>query len=486
MLIRNEIKSLIEEIDVSDANYEKATKRYQSIADYLHNSEMSKYNPDIYLQGSFKIGTAIKPLTEDGAYDIDIVCNFTKLRMENDTQFSLKYDVGKAVKSYVNSNNMKNEPKESNRCWTLNYVDSDNFHIDILPSVPVNDLDDGLIAITDKRHKEYFKISNNWEVSNPKKFALWFKERSKFDYYKRNYFDELKEKRFYASIEKVPDYKIKTPLQKIVQILKRHAEVMYFNEVENKPSSVIITTLAAKQYPDACSTYNDFWGVISYVVSNLHKGIEFCNGQPCVYNPVNRDEILSGKWSDENKLKAFKEWLFQLKTDFNIDNHDIDELKKVNYLRRSLDKTREYPIIVDLNSVSHHKLPKWRMMDILKPRIICKYTLSGFRQKNLESGKAISKNASLRFEVIDANISKYDIYWQVTNTGAEAISANCLRGGFYNSELKEGKKIRKESTLYVGHHYVEAFLVKGDICYGKTEPFEVNIVNKYTLPFMNK
>lgn len=25
-------------------------------------------------QGSFKLGTAIRPLTEDGSYDIDIVC----------------------------------------------------------------------------------------------------------------------------------------------------------------------------------------------------------------------------------------------------------------------------------------------------------------------------------------------------------------------------------------------------------------------------
>ncbi len=461
-------------IDVSD-----------SIADYLHNSEMKKYNPDIYLQGSFKIGTAIKPLTENGAYDIDIVCNFTKLRMEDDTQFSLKYDVGEVVKEYVDSNNMKNKPKESNRCWTLNYVDSDNFHIDILPSVLVNDVDDGLIAITDKRHKNYFKISNDWEVSNPKRFALWFKEQSKFDYYKRNYFAESVDRRFYASIEKVPDYKVKTPLQRIVQILKRHAEVMYYDEIDNKPSSVIITTLAAKQYPDACNVHNDFWSIISYIVSNLHKGIEFYNGQSCVYNPVNKNEILSGKCSDKNKLKAFQDWLVQLKTDFNIENQDIDKLNKINYLKRSLDKKIEYKIVVDLNSLFHHRRPKWTMLYIKKPRIICKYSLKGFRQKKLRSGKAIPKNASLIFEVIGDNISDYDIYWQVTNTGAEALSFNCLRGDFYDSEIKEGKKIRKESTRYVGHHYVEAFLVKGDLCYGKTEPFEVNIVSRYMLPFLN-
>ena len=83
IIIKEEIKKLIEEIDVSDSNYEAATNRYNSIANYIKNSGLNKNNPDIYLQGSFKLGTAIKPLTDDGAYDIDIVCNLTKLRRQN-------------------------------------------------------------------------------------------------------------------------------------------------------------------------------------------------------------------------------------------------------------------------------------------------------------------------------------------------------------------------------------------------------------------
>ena len=73
------------------------------------------------------------------------------------------------------------------------------------------------------------------------------------------------------------------------------------------------------------------------------------------------------------------------------------------------------------------------------------------------------------------NLNLYDIYWQVTNTGIEAQKVNQLRGDFYESHIEEGKKIRKESTLYLGKHYVEAFLVKDDACVGKSEPFVVNI-----------
>lgn len=147
---------------------------------------------------------------------------------------------------------MSNDPEESKRCWTLKYVDEDNFHIDILPSVPLNEKDDGYIAITDKTKSNYFDVSYDWETSNPKGYAQWFRIFRSILSIEKNC------KRFYASIEKVPEYKVKTPLQRIVQILKRHAEVCFEDDIENKPSSIIITTLAAKQYQSACLFNNDF------------------------------------------------------------------------------------------------------------------------------------------------------------------------------------------------------------------------------------
>ena len=38
--------------------------------------------------------------------------------------------------------------------------------------------------------------------------------------------------------EEIPDYKIKTPLQRIVQLLKRHAEVMFEDDKETCRSYV--------------------------------------------------------------------------------------------------------------------------------------------------------------------------------------------------------------------------------------------------------
>lgn len=483
IVIQEEIKKLIEEIDVSDSNYEKATNRYNSIANYIKNSELDSDKPDIYLQGSFKLGTAIKPLTKEGAYDIDIVCNLTKLRREDQSQFSLKYDLGKVVKRYSKAQSMSNEPEESKRCWILKYVDEDNFHIDILPSVPLNDKDDGYIAITDKTKSNYFYVSYDWEISNPKGYAQWFRDISKYSIYR-----EKIAKRFYASIEKVPEYKVRTPLQRIVQILKRHAEVCFEDDIEHKPSSIIITTLAAKQYQSACLFNNDFLDVTTYIVEHLKDGIENRNGSPCVYNPVNYAEVLSGKWDkDDSYFEAFKKWLMQLESDFNIRNKDLIYTDKIQYVKRSLfkDSKKQLPV-VNVSEIRHHQKSKWKEYLIENVSIKAKYFRDGFRWKEVKSGTTLSKNGKLRFEVQANGLRDYEIWWQVTNTGKEAERANALRGDFYSSELVEGKKVRKESTFYTGHHYVEAYLIKNGICYGKSLPFEVNIVDGFSLDFMRR
>ncbi len=480
--ISKEIQELIDEIDVSESNYEKASSRYKAIATYIKESDLSEYNPDIYLQGSIKLGTAIKPLTENGAYDIDIVCNITKKRRYNQTQRELKDDLGKVVKNYSLKHSMGKAPKESNRCWTLNYVDESNFHIDILPAVPWDDTDDGNIAISDKRSDNYDNLTLDWEVSNPKGYSDWFKKQSDFKIIKESY-----EKRFHEKIEKIPDYKIKTPLQRIVQLLKRHAELMFMNDMEYKPSSVIITTLASKIYPECTIISNDFVTLLLNIIRKFLNGIEYEKENPCIYNPVNRKEKLSLKWDEDRQyFEKFLKWYDQIKVDFGVDNESLPLNERLFYIKRSLHKNNN-EIGISLNSLSHHQKPRWKFSSISKTDVEIKayYSWRSFRFNQIKSGEALNKKGKLKFEVKAINIKDYDIYWQITNTGYEAKNATCLRGDFYNSDLEQGKKIRKEETCYTGIHYVEAYLVKNDICYGKSNPFEVNIIDGITLGWLN-
>lgn len=191
---------------------------------------------------------------------------------------------------YVPRMYLKQWADSDKRCWTLQYVDLYNFHLDILPAIK-NGVGGTEIAITDKQNPYYYKISDNWEVSNPKEYSKWFFVISKHSTYKKEYAARTKQ-----SVEKVPDYRIKTPLQRAIQLFKRHAEVMFENDIEHKPSSIIITTLAAKAFDELGNQVTDFELLLEVLSKNLLKFIDVVDGEKCVLNPVNRKENLSRKW----------------------------------------------------------------------------------------------------------------------------------------------------------------------------------------------
>ncbi|SHN64682.1 hypothetical protein SAMN02745247_02836 [Butyrivibrio hungatei DSM 14810] len=466
-----QLMELLKDIEVPDSDYEKAVSRYEAVANYINN-HFEQYGPELFLQGSFKLGTAIKPLTDDGAYDIDIVCCMKAYSKKQISQNRLKKVVGEAVVSYANANSMKEEPHDGKRCWTLSYVDEHNFHLDILPSV-VNDGWSNVIAFTDKRNPNYYDISNNWNISNPKDYYKWFIEISQHSLYKKQFAAVQM-----RAIEKVPDYKVKTPLQRAIQLFKRHAEVMFENDMEHKPSSIIITTLSAKAFGTYGSNIESFEDLLSILSNKLILFLDRENGKECVKNPVNQNENLSEKWMNDNTYyQEFLKWQKKLSEDFSFDRYETRAFAYSN-LEGSL--KRKHSIISqnerNVLAIPHHKKPKWRLKLSKDVRISAKYKLNGGIFHPLKNGTPLMKQVDLRFEIQADNLRSYDIFWQVTNTGYEASSVGQLRGDFYNSDIIEGKRVRTESTKYKGDHYVEAYIVKDEICYGKSEPFLVIVV----------
>ncbi|MCH5345010.1 MAG: nucleotidyltransferase [Acetatifactor sp.] len=465
-----EIRDLLENIEVADSEYEKAVKRYESLTSFIDDSDLKDYMPEIFLQGSFKLGTAIRPLTEDGSYDIDIVCKLNGLSKDDISQFALKETVGKVVKEYVSSNGMKNEAKNGKRCWTISYIDKQNFHVDILPAVPNNSADE--IAITDKDNDKYYDITSNWEISNPKEYYEWFLRISEYEQHKRVYMESVA-----LAAESVPYYKVKTPLQRIIQVLKRHAEVMFEHKMEFKPSSIIITTLSTKAYKDIHDIY-DFWELLKVLISLLESKLDFKDGQPCVLNPIDKRENLSVKWKDDSRYYSeFLEWINQLKFDFSVESNIHNMMEQYSLAQRSLTRCSNGVQVQNaLGLLPYHEKPKWELKMWKQVRLKATVYQKSFRPQILTSGCPVGKDAEIKFEAESGNIGLYEIYWQITNTGMEAQMAKQLRGDFYSSELEAGKKIRKENTRYIGKHYVEAFLVSDNVCVGRSEPFEVNIV----------
>lgn len=327
---------ILGEIELPDGAYEKAEKRYQDLGEWLHRSDSScaEYDPHVFSQGSFRLGTAIKPDSGD-EYDLDMGCNLKKgFNKAKITQEQLKNHVGDELKLYRKVRGIKEELAEKKRCWRLEYADGLSFHMDIVPCIPEGKGGRGIlkqrmiessrfdetlaqrvselaVSITDNTDPEYAVKSDNWRMSNPEGYARWFESRMKTA---QGVMSE-REMSYKASIDSLPYYKWKTPLQQSIQLLKRHRDTMFKDVEDSKPISVIITTLAAKSYNGEA----DLASALSSILSSMGKFVS--SVVPFVPNPVNPVEDFADKWYDPKlshlKLREnFDRWLYQAKADF--------------------------------------------------------------------------------------------------------------------------------------------------------------------------
>jgi hypothetical protein len=293
------LAGVAERLDIPDDLYEDAVLRYEDVGDWLatQGSSLEVYNPTVYPQGSFRLGTVVRPVTEDDHFDIDLVCQL-EIAKENTTQADLKNLVGDRLKE---RSDLKAILGESRRCWNLDYAE--HFHMDVLPSLPNVERRPTGILLTDTDLVR-------WQKSNPIAYADWFRERMKVAFDRRRM--ELAEAKK-ADVAEVPEWQIKTPLQRLVQLLKRHRDVYFAKNQEHRPVSIIITTLAAKAYGNQLDLYQ----ALETVLRGMPGFIEQKDGRYVVRNPVEPDENFADKWNEKPALRvAFFRWLERAQLDF--------------------------------------------------------------------------------------------------------------------------------------------------------------------------
>jgi hypothetical protein len=344
-------------LDIPPSLHKKAVNRYNSVGKWLEGiaiQDLFKGSSDkppqsitaeVYAQGSFALGTVVKPWVnnEEKDYDIDLVYN-VKLDVGTKLPKSLKQAVGNRLKENENYKRMLRE--EGKRCWTLDYNESGSieFHMDILPAF--DEIKPFIVYEIDITHRNK-DFGYEWLNSNPKRYIEWFKEKNKsaFDRissYQRNKIFSACES-LYASVKEVPDNLIKTPLQKTIQILKRHRDVMFssLGKEDIKPISMIITTLSAYAYENESTTYEALVNIVeafaSYEGKSLDRGIIKRNliartqdGKWVIKNPVCPNENFADRWHEDNhkRSKAFFEWVKSLQRDIlTIDSQHADNIK---------------------------------------------------------------------------------------------------------------------------------------------------------------
>ena len=70
---QTDILQLISQLDIPPSLYKNAHQKYKSIAKYLEDHGLQA---DMYPQGSFALGTVIRPYSKDKTrnYDLDFIC----------------------------------------------------------------------------------------------------------------------------------------------------------------------------------------------------------------------------------------------------------------------------------------------------------------------------------------------------------------------------------------------------------------------------
>ncbi len=200
-----------EELQLPPSWHEAADEHYQAVCAWLEadDSPLRWLHPAMYPQGSFRIGTTVRPIGRE-EFDLDFVCELSLGPSKHDPIAVLN-----GIERRLAANEMYRPMlKRLKRCVRLVYASQ--FHMDILPARPESPPNGTRILVPDR------KLST-WLPSNPKGYAAWFESRG-----------ALGLVALARKVEPIPDQQPasdKTPLQRAVQLLS--------TVIQNSPPAVI-------------------------------------------------------------------------------------------------------------------------------------------------------------------------------------------------------------------------------------------------------
>jgi len=316
------LEVLLRDIDLPDGAYERAERRYQDLANWISRdgSTLAPFDAHIFVQGSFALGTAIKPVNPNEEYDLDFSCKLrTGISRGSHSQSDLKEMVRVELEAYRQARGIQSPLEPKHRCWRLSYRDDLAFHMDVVPGLRADDerravltermvtggLDRSLAAkiarralwITDDQRPDFEELTHDWPSSNPGGYQKWF--LSRMDNGRPR---ALVEK---ARIDPVPVFRARQPLQQTVQLLKRHRDVMFADQPDLKPASILITTIAGM----ACNPDESLEVTLKRALELLREVRD--NQVTQILNPINPKENFADRWTGPScpLRNSFFQWI---------------------------------------------------------------------------------------------------------------------------------------------------------------------------------
>ena len=254
---KEDILKIISTLDISPTMYMAAVEKYQHLATFLQEYGVEC---NIYPQGSFALGTVVRPNAKDpdAGYDLDFVCQIQSSK-NNVSPKTLWDEVEQALKS---NEIYRKRLEVFDKCLTIHYADIGNipFSIDIVPAVDES-LETKTNLVNQSNRPDLIQTSiaipqrpqYNWITNNPKGYCKWFADiNAPFLEYGRIEFRKSlfrANQGIYNKIEDIPTELERSSVQRVIQILKRHRDYHYARMKDGdelKPISAIISTFVAR------------------------------------------------------------------------------------------------------------------------------------------------------------------------------------------------------------------------------------------------
>jgi len=158
----NQFVTFIENISLGERQVERIQSAATALADYLRSAMELEAEDDVFLQGSYANGTAIKP-PEGGEYDVDVVVVSATHSDSADDALDDLEDILEDHGRY------RDRIQRKKPCVRLKYADDEigGFHVDVVPVRPSSDNDAPLDA---PRRDE------GWHGTAPQEFTQWCKD----------------------------------------------------------------------------------------------------------------------------------------------------------------------------------------------------------------------------------------------------------------------------------------------------------------------
>lgn len=339
---QNDILDIIKNLDISPSMYQSAIEKYNHLTTYL---EQHGFAVTMYPQGSFALGTVVRPIHkgDDASYDLDFIYQVSAPK-KSTTPKELRDEVEAVLRD---SHLYDDRLVVNDECFTIEYADIGGvgFSIDIVPATaedegkklqlksesPHPELIDDSIAIPKSENSRY-----SWLTNNPKGYKNWF-TRINGPYAALNR-DEIRKTIFdqnaslYNSVEDIPSDLERSPVQRVIQILKYHRNV-YYSKLPGgkdlKPISAIIGTLVTQIAEKQSPTMGTF-DLLQCVLSELRVYSEQLTSEQSVFkqthpektlltregrnwvlrNPANPEDNLADSWNKNPRIAStFFKWL---------------------------------------------------------------------------------------------------------------------------------------------------------------------------------